>query len=320
MAYKSMFVNSKEGGLSELEISRFLSGSQKIASDRTRISYQGALRRFQVLLSELDVDVNQVQSWHIEQFAERIKQAVNYRTRKPGVSDSTVLLNLSAVSSYYNWRQQTGRSDRNPVKQFRFRRSKCPQVVIPITPQVAKTMCRLSPDKKKIAALRLLWRSGVRVAELVRMNKDSIEIETLSDQWQCGIVYVVGKGRKRRRAYVSPDALDAIAAYLAERGEDSEPALFISRLGRRASVRTIQRWIKAMAAAAGDDHGHPHRLRHLFSSEMAAGGMPERDLMDRLGHEDNSTTYRYIDVSEQNLIARCTSIWLRVRAELAASH
>lgn len=52
----------------------------------------------------------------VEQFADRVNRTLNYRTNKPGVLDTTVQLNLAAVSSYHKWRVGTGRSKRNAVK------------------------------------------------------------------------------------------------------------------------------------------------------------------------------------------------------------
>lgn len=301
-----------------MEIQNFLYGTQKIKSDRTRKSYHGPLLRFQALLTDLRIGINDVESPHIEQFADRVKHTINYRTHKPGVSDSTVQLNLAAVSSYYKWRVETGRSERNPVKEFTFRRTERPHVVTPITPEVATQMCRVTKDSAKVAIVKLFRRSGIRNQELVDMNQDSITFEPCSDGSLVGIAAVVGKGEKQRRVYISPDACEAIADYLAERGNDAEPAMFVSRRKTRLSIRTVQRWIREIASAAGDDHGHPHRLRHLFASEAAAGGMTERDLMNRLGHEDNSTTQRYIKVSDEDLMERCKGVIQGFRWKLAA--
>lgn len=318
MSYKSMFLNSQGGVISEAEILAFFNGKQRITSDRTRKSYHGPLTRFRKFLLAHNLEVNDVQPWHVAEFADQVKQTINYRTRKPGVSDSTVLLNLSAVSSCYTWRVETGRSDWNPFKEFRFRRTERPRAVSPFTPETVTKMCQLAGSNEKIAIVKLFRRSGIRNQELVAMNKDSIEIEQLVDGADCGIVNVVGKGGKTRRVYVSPDALDAIADYLETRGADSEPALFVSRRKRRVSIRTTQRWIRKMAAAAGDDHGHPHRLRHLYCSEMAAGGMPEGDLRARLGHEDVSTTHIYKNVSDERLIADCRNALQKMGVKRAA--
>lgn len=318
MAYKTTSLNSKKGVLQEMEILTFFNGSQKIKSNRTRKAYHGPLLRFQALLSEQGIGINDVEPSHIEQFADRVKQTINYRTHSPGVSDSTVQLNLAAVSSYYKWRMETGRSERNPVKEFRFRRTERPRVVTPITPEVATEMCRMARDSAKVAIVKLFRRSGIRNQELVDMNQDSITFEPCADGSLVGIAVVVGKGEKRRRVYITPDACEAIADYLAERGNDSEPAMFVSRRKTRVSIRTVQRWIREMASAAGDHRGHPHRLRHLFASEATAGGMSERDLMDRLGHEDNSTTQVYINVSDEDLMERCKEVIQGFQWKLAA--
>lgn len=119
-----------------MQILEFLNGSQKLASDRTRKSYHGPLNRFQEFLTELGIKVNDVQPRHIMQFAERVKQTINYRTGKRGVSDSTVQLNLAAVSSYYAWCVETEQSEWNPVKGLKFKRTERPRMVPPIAPAV----------------------------------------------------------------------------------------------------------------------------------------------------------------------------------------
>ncbi len=51
---------------------------------------------------------------------------------------------------------------------------------------------------------------------------------------------------------------------------------------------------------------------------MAAGGMAEKDLMDRLGHKDNATTYRYIKIDDDKLIADCKKVLRKIKQKLAA--
>jgi integrase/recombinase XerC len=108
---------------------------------------------------------------------------------------------------------------------------------------------------------------------------------------------VLGKGSKRRAVPVGTPALQALAAWLARRGElahGDEPALFVSSRGTRLTASQVRSRLKTRAIAAGvPTHVHPHMLRHSFASHMLQSSGDLRAVQELLGHGNIATTQVY---------------------------
>ncbi|MBI2589613.1 tyrosine-type recombinase/integrase [Candidatus Berkelbacteria bacterium] len=157
---------------------------------------------------------------------------------------------------------------------------------------------RVQKGKRDQAILETLFSTGLRVAELVRLDRQ--EVENREE------VSVVGKGRKRRVVFLSPGAQSAIKTYVAARTDD-DPALFVrikrnGESGGRLTPRTIQRLIQGYAAQAGlAEHVTPHTLRHSFGTDLLRSGADLRSVQALLGHSSVATTQRYTHLTDQHL-------------------
>lgn len=154
------------------------------------------------------------------------------------------------------------------------------------------------------AIIELLFSSGLRVSELVDLNRDHINTKRRE-------FTVRGKGQKDRAVFISPRAAEKIEQYLAIR-QDSLPALFLnysrnsqtdtSGNYRRLSVRSIQRMINKYARLAGiTKHVSPHTMRHSYATNLLMNGADIRSVQTMLGHSDISTTQVYTHVTDQHL-------------------
>lgn len=155
------------------------------------------------------------------------------------------------------------------------------------------------------AIVELLFSSGLRVSELVNLNRDHINLSRRE-------FMVRGKGQKDRPVFISANAADHVAAYLHERN-DSLPALFLSYSRRtstpntsgdyrRLSARSIQRMVSHYARLAGiTKHVSPHTMRHSFATDLLMNGADLRSVQSLLGHSDISTTQVYTHVTDQHL-------------------
>jgi integrase/recombinase XerC len=142
------------------------------------------------------------------------------------------------------------------------------------------------------AILELLYSSGIRVGELVGVNVNQLDEDL-------GIVKVMGKGRKERIVPVGLKAIEALKAYLQERGDvGEEEPLFINSRGGRLTARSIGRLVKKYTKRSGIFRKvSPHSLRHTFATHLLDAGADIREIQEMLGHASLSTTQRYTHLS-----------------------
>lgn len=155
------------------------------------------------------------------------------------------------------------------------------------------------------AIIELLYSGGLRVSELVGLNRDSINLERRE-------FVVRGKGSKDRPIFISQSAADRVADYLDAR-TDSLPALFLNNSRntqtvntsgnyRRITARSVERIVEKYARLAGiTKHVSPHTLRHSFATDLLMNGADLRAVQSMLGHSDISTTQIYTHVTDAHL-------------------
>jgi site-specific recombinase XerD len=155
------------------------------------------------------------------------------------------------------------------------------------------------------AILELLFSSGLRVSELVGLDRDHINLKRRE-------FTVRGKGQKDRPIFVSIGAAEWLQKYL-DRRTDNLPPLFIS-IGahhtatsndgnyKRLTARSIQRIIQKYALHAGiTKHVSPHTLRHSFATDLLMNGADIRSVQTLLGHSNISTTQIYTHITDPHL-------------------
>lgn len=154
------------------------------------------------------------------------------------------------------------------------------------------------------AILELLYSSGLRVSELVALNKDHINLKRRE-------FMVRGKGQKDRPIFISEEATEWIKKYLEKRTDNSVP-LFVRVGGNkktdqsgnftRLTARSIQRMVARYALLAGiTKHVSPHTLRHSFATDLLMNGADLRSVQALLGHSNISTTQIYTHVTDPHL-------------------
>jgi|YelNatPaOPRAMG01_1025707.scaffolds.fasta_scaffold01660_17 site-specific recombinase XerD len=137
------------------------------------------------------------------------------------------------------------------------------------------------------AIVHTLYASAGRIAEIASLNRKDVADGRRRE------VVVTGKGQKQRFIFLTPEAQEAIRAYIEERQDDYEP-LFISHgrdYGSRLSSVSIWATVKKAAKALGL-HVTPHDFRHYRATQMLEEGAPLEAIQDILGHADISTTKR----------------------------
>jgi integrase/recombinase XerC len=148
------------------------------------------------------------------------------------------------------------------------------------------------------ALLELLYSSGLRLSELVGLNRENVDAAG-------SLLRVRGKGRRERIVPVGRCALAALRRYLALPGRAGEPAdapVFVNPRGSRLSGRTVQRVVRRrLGEIAGGLGVTPHALRHSFASHLLDRGADLRAIQELLGHRSLASTQVYTHVSPSRL-------------------
>ena len=162
------------------------------------------------------------------------------------------------------------------------------------------------PGLRDRAILELLFSSGLRVSELVGLDRDHINLKRRE-------FMVRGKGQKDRPIFISQEAAQWIQKYLDARQDGTKP-LFVRYSGskkvdlsgnyHRLTARSVQRMVSRYALLAGiTKHVSPHTLRHSFATDLLMNGADLRSVQAMLGHSNISTTQIYTHVTDPHLKA-----------------
>lgn len=218
-----------------------------------------------------------------------------------GLSGKSIARTLSAVRAFYRYLLREGRVHGNPAAGVAAPRAarRLPRT---LTPEQAARLVEIEGEgalaARDRAMLELLYSSGLRLAELVALDIEDLD---LSD----GSVKVTGKGRKTRIVPVGRQACAALAQWLVARASlagAGERALFVARDGRRLGVRSVQlrlaRWARRRGLAVPVS---PHTLRHSFASHLLESSGDLRAVQELLGHANLTTTQIYTHLDFQHL-------------------
>jgi integrase/recombinase XerC len=237
----------------------------------------------------------------LESVTRQILRDYMYYLMQTGMAKSSIANKISAIRSFYRYLHREGIVQKNPLEEISSPKldKRLPHIL------TADEIVRLlaSPDVAKPAGqrdraiLELLYASGLRVSEIVRLNLKNIDL--LSHE-----IRVIGKGNKERIVLMGTPAANAISTYLNEGrlellSNHRSDAVFINKMGRRIIERRVQKIIDQHAAQANIGQKiHPHILRHTFATHMLDGGADLRVVQELLGHASLSTTQIYTHVSK----------------------
>jgi tyrosine recombinase XerC len=222
-----------------------------------------------------------------------------------GYARTTVARKAAAVRSMYRYLAGRGRVPSNPAALLAA--PKLPALLPSVLKEgEAATLVEAAEGDdpyvlRDRAILELLYATGIRVAELCRLDVGDIDLER-------GRVRVLGKGGAEREVPFGDVALDALAAYLrtARQGllREGGPveAVFLNRRGKRTTTRDIRSVVqKYRDRVLTGRHASPHTLRHSFATHLMEGGADIRAVQELLGHTSLATTQRYTHVSRRRL-------------------
>jgi integrase/recombinase XerC len=256
-----------------------------------------------------DVTSDQVRSWVV-------------KLHSQGQASRSIARMLSAWRGFYLWlANQKGLVNKSPLSDIKAPKRNKP---LPKALSVEQAINLVeSANNESVQAdvflrardraiVELLYSSGLRLSELLGIDLNPTETKEYSSagwiDFEAGEVMVLGKGKKRRTVPVGEAALQALKEWLVVRADhaltekDLVQALFINKQGKRASARTVQQHLAALAVKAGlPTHVHPHMLRHSFASHVLQSSGDLRAVQEMLGHASITSTQIYTALDFQHL-------------------
>lgn len=225
------------------------------------------------------------------------------------LSKITQNYHLIALRSFLRFCARRG-WDTMPADKIELARTQRPQVTFLTNEELERLASQPDinslPGARDRAIIELLFSSGLRVSELVGLDRDHINLKRRE-------FMVRGKGQKDRPIFISQEAASWIEKYLQKRQDNSKP-LFIRYSGvkkvdnsgnfQRLTARSVQRMVARYARLAGiTKHVSPHTLRHSFATDLLMNGADLRSVQAMLGHSNISTTQIYTHVTDPHLKA-----------------
>lgn len=266
------------------------------AAERTRRAYGVDLGQFSEWANHQGLEPGGVRHRDVRRYGAALSSA--------SASPSTVARKLAAIRSLFNFLVRTERVAQNPADLVSSpkQEQKLPRLLSSEQMQsLLEGIPATTPlELRDRAMLELAYSCGLRCAEIVDLDVGALDFETEQ-------LRVLGKGQKERLVPVGEPAQRALRRY-SERARpalissQSEPALFVSKNGRRLSNSDVTRrlglWVREAALSAGVS---PHSLRHSFATHLLEGGADLRTIQELLGHASISTTQVYTRVDSARL-------------------
>lgn len=260
--------------------------SERGASPHTVDAYNRDILVFIKFVEEGSIDFPERK--HVEAYMGRLREG--------GKQTRSIVRAMSALRSFFNFLLMDGKIKVSPLEDVEVPRFKAPIPDVLSETEMLK-LIRM-PDGGKTSLrdrtiLELLYATGLRASELIKLNKSDINLEG-------GFVIAMGKRSKERVVPLGTYSRDAIKLYL----ETQKPVgsyLFPSNRGGALTRQALWKIIRKYSMQMERGQISPHTIRHTFATHLLEGGADLRSVQILLGHEDISTTQIYTHVDSKRL-------------------
>ena len=198
------------------------------------------------------------------------------------------------LSSFFSWLEDEDYIIKSPIR--RIHKIKTSKIVRETYSDETIEKLRDGCDEiRDLAMIDFLTSTGVRVGELVRLNKSDINFEDRS-------CIVFGKGSKEREVYFDARTKLHLEKYLSMRN-DNNPALFVSLLAPydRLEISGVEIRLRKLGNDLELQRVHPHKFRRTMATKAIDKGMPIEQVQRLLGHAKIDTTLQYAMVNQNNV-------------------
>ncbi len=273
---------------------------RRAVAEKTRTAYASDAVHFATWAQERDTDPAAVDVRTLRRYAAGLAERGN--------APATIARRLAALRALFRTQIEAGARIDNPAELLSSpkRPQRLPRVLK--ASEVATLLDSIPAttplELRDRALFELAYACGLRAEELVSLDLQSLDFDAES-------VRVEGKGGKTRLVPLGEHARQALERYLARarpvlQSAEGDPALFLSKSGRRLSTSDVRRrlggWARrAVTRSPGLARAHPHALRHSFATHLLDGGADLRAIQELLGHSTISTTQVYTRVESARL-------------------
>lgn len=198
------------------------------------------------------------------------------------------------ISSFFTWLEEEDYIIKSPMRRIhKIKTTKTVKEVI--SDEEIEKMRDKCKNLRDLAIIDLLYSTGIRIGELVRLNIDDIDFE----EREC---IVFGKGDKERRVYFDAKTKIHLMSYINSRS-DANPALFVTLdvPYNRLQISGVEIRLRCLGRELGINKVHPHKFRRTMATRAIDKGMPIEQVQKLLGHSQIDTTMHYAIVNQTNV-------------------
>ena len=266
-------------------INIFLSAKEiEGCSTRTLKYYREIIEK---LINTIDKPIKEIQTEEIRKYLADYKE----NTR----CNAVTIDNLRRVlSSFFAWLEDEDYIIKSPVR--RIHKVKTPTIIKEtLTDENLEKLRDTSNCIRDLVLIELLYSTGIRVGELIKLNISDINFEDRSCK-------VFGKGNKQREVYFDARTKIHLKQYINTRQDENE-ALFVSKNKpyQRLSIAGIELIVRKLGLETEINKVHPHKFRRTLATMAIDKGMPIEQVQKLLGHVKIETTMHYAMVNQNNV-------------------
>ncbi len=282
---ENLLADGTEGGDRSDPVSSFLAAKRvEGCSEKTVRYYDSTIRNVMIALhKEADAITT-----------DDLRQYLDEYQRRSNASKVTIDNIRRILSSFFSWLEDEDYIVKSPVRRIHKVKT-CKTVKETYTDEALEIMRDNSQCPRDLAIIDMLASTGIRVGELVKLNRNDIDFVNR----EC---VVLGKGNKQRKVYFDARTKIHLQNYLGRRTDDNE-ALFVSLQAPhdRLQISGVEIRLRELGRKLNLNKVHPHKFRRTLATMAIDKGMPIEQVQQLLGHQSVDTTLQYAMVNQNNV-------------------